>query len=127
MKLKFIDGSIYKKKIKCTIQQTGKLGFSQDAIAHLKLNETKYIGFAINEEEDIKDTNLYMSVFNKEEEKAFKIVKAGNYYYVNTKKLFDELGLDYQKKIIIFDITEVEYEGKKIYKLIRRESDRKQK
>jgi len=126
MKLKFIDGSIYKKKIKCTIQQTGKLGFSQDAIAYFKLNEIKYVGFAINEE-DKKDTNLYMSIFNKEEEKAFKVVKAGNYFYINTIKLFDELGLDYQNKIFIFDITEMEYEGKKIYKLIRRESDRKQK
>ncbi|MDP3150884.1 MAG: hypothetical protein Q8N83_17330 [Ignavibacteria bacterium] len=126
MKLKFIDGSKYNLNVKCSIHLTGKLGFSQSAIDSLQLDNNKYVAFATNEE-DKKDLTLYMVVYNEKKEGAFKIVKAGNYYYLNTKKMFDELGIDYKKKTIIYDISNCDYEGEKIYKLIRREYDRKQK
>ena len=126
MKIKLLKGANYKKNIKCSIHLSGKLGFSQSAIEELKLDSKKYIAFGINEENE-KDASLFMFIFNDEQEDAFKLVKAGNYYYLNTKKMFDDLGLDYKAKTYIYDISEMDYEGETIYKLTRREYDRKEK
>lgn len=126
MKFKTLKAIDYSKTIKCAIHQSGKLGFSQAAIDELNLNETKYLLLGINED-DKDDLNLYMQVLENKSEDTFKLKKAGNYYYLNTKRLFDELGFDYKKKSIIFDITQIIYDGGKLYKLIRRESDRKEK
>lgn len=124
MKIKKIKIGRFNKNVKCSIHISGKLGFSQGAIEVLKLNVNKYIGFGLNEENP-KDTSLYMFIYDNAQEDAFKLIKAGNYYYVNTKKMFDELGIDYTKKTYIYDISEFEYNGELIYKLLRREYDRK--
>ncbi len=126
MKIKKLKGSDYKKNIKCSIHQSGKLGYSQSAIEELKLDNTKYIEFGVNEENE-DDTSLFMFIHNNEQEDAFKLIKAGNYFYLNTKKMFDELGLDYKTKNYIYDISKMDYEGETIYKLTRREYDRKEK
>lgn len=126
MKLKFITTKKYTGNIKCAIHLSGKLGFSQAAIEHLKISENKYIAIGINEE-DKRDTSLYLKIFPAQTEDTFKVIKAGNYFYLNTKKMFDDMGIDYTRKNIIYDIIEIEYEGEQIYKLIRREYDRKNK
>lgn len=125
MKIRKIKGSNYKKNVKCSIHLSGKLGFSQAAIDELKLDNNKYITFGLNEEDET-DTNLYMFIIDDAEEDAFKLIKAGNYYYLNTKRMFDDLNLEYKKKTYIFDIAKMDYEGQNIYKLSRREYDRKQ-
>jgi|WetSurMetagenome_2_1015567.scaffolds.fasta_scaffold341310_1 hypothetical protein len=111
---------------KATIHLSGKMGFSQSAIMKLHLNESKYVSFALNDE-DKKDQNLYMMIVNEKEDDTLKINKAGNYYYINARNIFEELNIDFKRKNVIFDIKEIEYEGENIYKLIRREIDRKQK
>jgi hypothetical protein len=126
LKIKILQASNYTKNIKCSIHLSGKLGFSSSAINLLKLDQNKYIAFGVNEEDE-KDPNLYMFLYKEEHNEAFKIIKAGNYYYLNTKKMFDEIGLDYKNTNYIFDIIEIEYEKQKIYKLNRREYDRKPK
>jgi len=116
------DASEFDKNVKATIQRSGKLGFSESAIKKLDLANKK--GFIIGKnEEDPNDENLYMVLVDEESADAFRLNKAGAYYYSNTKALFDSIGMDYQHKTIIFDITqtEVEHEGKKLYKLIKRE------
>ena len=124
MKISFIKADEIDRNIKCSIHKSGKLGFSSTAIDKLGLSNDKSIMIGVNEE-DSEDENLYMSVENGIKEEAFKISRAGDYFYANTKALFDKLGIDYRIKTIIYDIVDFEYEGLKIYKLIKREKKRK--
>lgn len=125
MRLKFIKAEDTAHKAKATVHQTGKLGFSSDANEFLKLSEDLYIQFAINDE-DIDDPNLY-AVLTKDEDGAYKISKAGSYYYVAAKSLFDNLNIDYTRTRIIYDLVKTEYEGQEIIKMIRREIKKKKK
>jgi hypothetical protein len=102
------------------VHKTGKLGFSSSAIEKLKITTNKTISIAINEE-DKEDENLYVVVNENDNGDGFRISKAGDYYYVNTKALFDSIGVDYRNKKIIYDIVDFEYDGEKYYKLIKRE------
>ncbi len=126
MRLKILEVPQIGGKVKATIHQSGKLGFSQAAIDELQISNNTYIMLAKNEE-DPNDSNLYMVISKEKKENGLKVSKAGNYFYVNTKYLFDKLGIDYKRKKVIFDIIQIEYEGQTVYKLIRREVDRKKK
>ena len=55
---------------------------------------------------------------------SFKVCKAGAYYYVNTKVMFDSLGIDYISKTIIFDIIKLQDTVNEVYKMIKRELER---
>lgn len=112
--------------IKCSIHITGKLGFSEGASRRLKLNEGKSIQIGRNEEDE-KDTNLYMKINENLIESAYKINKAGSYYYISTKTLFDKLELDYRNKTIIFDLVQLNTDGESIIKMIKREVPKKKK
>lgn len=120
-KIKPPDGSSI---LKATIHASGKLGFSIGAIKLMNIGQKNYAQLAINTD-DNSDENLYLFLKEKEDENTLKINKAGNYYYLSSKSLFDKLEIDYRKKKIMFDIVEIEYEGEKIFKLLRREKDRK--
>jgi len=126
MKLKFIKAEDLDKNSKATVHTSGKLGFSSDAMSLLGLDENKFIAFATNED-DISDTSLYAVVYSGIQEGAFKINKAGGYFYVNTKSMFESLGVDYKNVKIIYDIVKTEYEGEPIYKMLRREIRKKKK
>ena len=112
--------------VKATIHKSGKLGFSRSAISRLKLNQDTYAKLAINES-DSKDTNLYLLIVKEIDGETLKVNKAGEYYYLNTKDFFNEWGIDFRKKRIIYDIVDIEYEGNKIFKLIKREKERTKK
>ncbi|MEQ6121014.1 hypothetical protein [Reichenbachiella sp. MALMAid0571] len=123
MKINFFKADEIDRNIKCSIHKSGKLGFSSTAIDKLGLSTGKSVMIGVNEE-DSEDDNLYMSVEDGVKEEAFKISRAGEYYYANTKALFDKMGIDYRAKTIIYDIVDFEYEGVKMYKLIKREKKR---
>ena len=61
---------------------------------------------------------------------AFPVNKAGDYYYVNTTKLFEKINLDFKKKNCMFDMSRApEYDeaiGGECYKMQLRATDRKQ-
>lgn len=120
MKLKFINAQEVDKNAKCAVHKTGKLGFSSSAIEKLKLTTNKTASIAIDEENK-EDENLYVIVNEEENSQGFKISKAGAYYYINTKALFDTIGVDYRNKKIIYDIVDFNFEGEKYFKLIKRE------
>lgn len=120
MKLKFIKAQEIDKNVKCAIHKTGKLGFSSSAIEKLNLTTDKGVMIAINED-DKEDENLYLFINEEVNADTFRISKAGDYFYINTKALFDSLGVDYRNKKIIYDIVDFENEGRKMYKLIKRE------
>jgi hypothetical protein len=120
MKLKFIKAEETGLNAKAAVHTTGKLGFSKDAIDFLGITEGSTIEFAVNDE-DNSDINLYAKIYNEVKEGAFRVSKAGEYYYVNTKKLFDAIEIDYRKIRIIYDLVKIDYEGEKIIKMIRRD------
>lgn len=126
MKLKFIKAEDTEHNAKATVHTTGKLGFSTDAIDFLQLTEQKTIQFAQNDEDE-NDLNLYAVIYDSTQEGAFRISKAGEYFYVNTKNLFDALGIDYKTSKVIYDLVKSEYEGKPIIKMLRREIKKKKK
>ena len=124
MKLKFIKAQEIDKNVKCAIHKTGKLGFSSSAIEKLNLTTEKGVMIAVNEEDE-EDENLYLLIDDNINADTFRISKAGEYYYINTKALFDSLGVDYRNKRIIYDIVDFENDGTKMYKLIKREVKQK--
>ena len=126
MKLKFINSEETEHNAKATVHTTGKLGFSRGAIEFLNIKENKFILFAQNED-DLNDPNLYAAVYKNKQEGVFRINKAGDYYYVNTKNLFDTLNVDYKNKKFIYDLVKFEYEGKPFVKMMRREINKKSK
>lgn len=124
MKIKFIQPKLQLGRIKCTVHLSGKMGFSKAAINELGIAHTSFIKIGINEEDE-NDNNLYMLVIGEENAEAFKINKAGDYYYLNTQYLLDKLGVDYKSKKVIYDIESFDYEGTEMYKLTKREIERK--
>lgn len=112
--------------VKATIHQSGKLGFSQPAIDKLNLTQNTYLMIGTNKE-NRKDNNIYLAVSKESNELAIKVNKAGNYYYLNTKDFFNEIGVDYKSKSVIYDIVDISSSNEKMYKLVPREKDRKKK
>ena len=121
-----ISAKEFEKNFKCSVHKNGKLGFSETAIKKLEIDKGCGLIFGLNEEEE-NDNNLYMKIIREQIEDAFKINKAGLYYYANTKSLFDSLGLDYKNKTIIYDMYEINNSGEKLYKLIKREVEKRKK
>ena len=126
MKLKFIKAEETERNAKATVHTTGKLGFSRDAIDYFGITETTAIQFAQNTEDE-SDKNLYAKIYGSPQEGAFKIYKAGEYFYANTKNMFDALDIDYKNTKIIFDLVKGEYEGEQIIKMLRRDIPKKKK
>lgn len=124
MKLKFISPNSLDKNLKATVHKTGKLGFTMDAATKLGLNTNKSAAIAINDE-DPSDTNLYVIINEDRQEGAFPISKAGQYFYINAKALFDSFKFDYAHDSIVYDITREVIEEKEFYKFKRREKNKK--
>jgi hypothetical protein len=121
MKIKFIDFDQLDRNMKATSHKSGKIGFTMDAAKKMELTTEKSVTIGINEE-DASDNNLYVIVNNGYKQGAFKILKAGQYYYVNLKPLFDSLHIDYQHKTIVYDISREAFAGLNGYKFKRRET-----
>lgn len=126
LKLKKIKLAELDKNLRASVHKTGKLGFTYEAAKKLKLEEQKSADFATNEE-DAEDTNFYLLLYPEDKQGDFKVVKAGAYFYINTKVLFDNLKVDYSGEAISFDIIPQEHEGGKVYALKKRTKSKKEK
>lgn len=114
----------YSQKLKASLHATGKLGFTETTASALELTKDSRVEFAKDDESD----TLYL--INKAEDTpdAFKVLKAGSYFSVNAKSLFDALDYDYKKNNIMFDLVrDNNYPDQEIYKLNKRSVPRKQK
>ena len=122
-----ISAKKFATKLKATMQVTGRMGFTDETVKQLGITENSFIKFA---QDDDTDKTLYISVLNVPDSDAFKVCKAGKYYYLPTKMLFDSMEMDYKTKTIIFDLLraeELDAElGGQAYKLNKRELQRKQ-
>jgi hypothetical protein len=126
MKLKFIKAQEIDRNVKATIHTSGKLGFTSEAAKKMKLDENRSAAFAIDEENP-DEGNLFVQVNKEVVEDSFRVSKAGDYYYINTRALFDTLGVDYRSVRVMYDIVEVEYEGNRIFKMLKREGKKREK
>jgi hypothetical protein len=126
VKINFFDASTFDRNIKCTIHKSGKIGFSNAAIKRLSIDKMYGVKIGTNEE-NREDENLYLVCIKDEDKSAFKFIKAGDYYYINAKPLLDEIKIDYRntKVTLIYDIIDVDIDGEKMYKLIKREVKRR--
>lgn len=121
MKFKILSSKEYNIKLKATIHSSGKLGFTADTADKLKLSPKSAIKFAQDEDDE---SILYLINASEPDSDSFPVNKAGNYYYVNAKGLFDHLGFDYINNSIMFDMADVSENDIEIYKLTKREKRR---
>jgi hypothetical protein len=126
MDFKFISPVNSTVKLKATIHRTGKLGFTLDTIKELQLDSTKWVKFALNNS-DKNDKSLYMFILTEADNESFPVIKAGDYLYINTTNTFENMDLDFKKNKIFFTIIEINENNQKYYKLIRKESERKER
>lgn len=120
-----LKASDYTKKLKATIHRSGKLGFTAETMKELNLDEKTYVRFA----KDSDDKNvIYLAVIHHAEPECFKLMKSSDYLSVPTGKMFKELGFDYSKHTVMFDVEREtagdEQMGGECYKLTKR--DRKE-
>jgi len=117
----------YSLKPKATIQQSGKLGFNRDAIDQLKISDGK--GVILAPDTGDKKT-YYMALVDEPTQQAFPVRVSGQYFYINTKQLFDKLEIDYTRNSCIFDLIRCdrydEQIGGECYKMTLRMSVRTQ-
>jgi hypothetical protein len=126
MRFKNITREESSEKIKLSSHKDGKSGFSSDAVEKLQLDANMYVQFGIDEDNP-KEENLLMRIFNKKVPQALKINKNGKYFSVKTKQLFQDIGLDFKNKKFIFDLEEKTFEGNIYYKLNKREVGQRKK
>ena len=118
------DAKELTQKLKATVQRTGKLGFTAETLEALNIHQGTYIRFA----EDTESKRiLWMGVLQEPADNAFPVNKAGTYFYLNTIKLFEKIGIDF--KNCMYDMERAaEYDeaiGGECYKMQLRSTDRK--
>lgn len=124
IEIEFFKASELDSNIKATIHANGKLGFNRNAEKKLKLEQVKSVKIGRGSDYD-KDKTLYLVTTEEIDPDGFAVMKAGEYFYANTRSLFDKLGEDYESVKVIYNITEINHNGQKIFKLKRRTIERK--
>ena len=115
----FFNADDFSTSLRCTIQRSGKLGFTDYTQKQLSLSEGMYIKIGERKISD-DEQQLFLQICTDENKQGgFKVFKAGRYFYLNTKVLFDELGYDFKSRPIIFELVKFDGENK-IYKMVKR-------
>jgi len=120
IELDFFDSSNKFGVIKATVHKTGKLGFSSGASKFMDIENVNSFNIGLNKA-DVDDKNLYLVPAESATDKSFKVVRAGEYYYIFIKNILRELKVDYKNESVIYDIEDIENDGKQLFKLTRRE------
>jgi hypothetical protein len=118
MTFNFIKPSELERPFRLAVHKSGKLGFSKEAEDKLNLAGNKSIKIARNGDDE-NDKSLYMVVCKEEEPESFKISRSGDYFYINTKILFDNLSIDYKSGNASFDMTKLVVNNEAYWKLSR--------
>lgn len=102
MAFQFIQLNNCNVNLRCTIQSTGKLGFTRATAEALHLEKDMQVKFAQDTE---SDSILYMVFVPEKTDDSFGVIKSGEYFTLPTRGLFEMLGYDYKEKTIIFDMV----------------------
>lgn len=116
----------YTMRLKATIQATGKLGFTSETIKTLGLNTSCSILLGPDDE---NESVYYMGILREHREDAFLVMSSGQYLFLNTKQLFDDMDIDYNSKwTVMFDLSRYkegdEVMGCECYKMTMRKTPR---
>ena len=127
--ISIIDISQFRVKLKATIHASGRLGFTKDTADFLNLSSFPCVLVASDDEDP---ELLYMALLSQEMPNSMRVQLSGKYFYIQTNLLFDNLGFDYKKKTIMFDlIREPKYDemlsGKTYRMSVRYGKNKKQK
>lgn len=101
MAIQIISAKRFATKLKATIQRSGRLGFTEETARYMNLAEEKFAKFA----QDDESGTLYLIIHDIRDEDSFEIRSSSGYYYVPAKMMFDSLGMDYEKNVIMFDLV----------------------
>lgn len=123
LNLEIINVKERARKPKATIQRSGKLGFNSEAIEVMQMKQDDK--FLIAKSKDPSDEgNLYLIKVADDEDTGniipIRVTKAGEYFYLNLTAFFDDLHLDYERNLYIFNIYDRAYKGKIIFELKKR-------
>ena len=112
-----INASQFTIRLKATIHSSGKLGFTEVTARELGFGDNSFVKFA----QDNDDKTILDLINNtSQDDEAFRVCKAGRYFYINTKIMFDSLDVDYKSKTVIFDLVRVKEADGDVYKLNKR-------
>lgn len=113
---------------KATVHKSGKLGFSRAANKLIDFETNKFFKIG-RKKPDVADKTdvLYLIPAAEKDEFTFTVIKAGGYYSLKTKRLLNQLGIDYRNEdeSVIFDIDEVRDKERKYFKLTSRKGKQK--
>lgn len=87
------------------------------AVRALLLSECKGVVLAF---EDNNPDRLYLRATRDDEEDAFKLMKSGSYYMIDTRAFFDHRGLDYRTHSVLYDLVHSQINGEDYYRMISR-------
>lgn len=121
-----LSASRFVTKLKATVHASGKLGFSEITAKELGFSGDvdHFVQFA---QDDDNPAVLYLINDTPDDGDSFKVCKAGTYYYINAKLMFDSLGVDYTNKTVIYDMGKAQGGEGNVYKMTRRELERQKK
>lgn len=101
MAIRILSAKLFATKLKATIRSSGQLGFSEATAKILDLESGKFAKFA----QDSDNGLLYLVIVDKGSQDAFPVRESSGYFYVPTTTMFDVLGYNYSKGLIIFDLV----------------------
>lgn len=117
------SAKVLSRKLRATVHKSLKLGFTTDTADALKIKEG--MGVLLYTETEIPMENrIYLRLVSVKTDEAFRINKAGSYYYAATKPFFEklgrDLGIDFATTSISYEMEEVEIDGELYYLLTPR-------
>lgn len=125
--MRILSARQFNCKLKVTIQQTGRMNFTDDTAKVLGLTTAKGVKFFMDGEPE----QLCMAIVEEPDDDSFQIQKSGAYYYVPAQLLFDELGVDYKTYTVFYDLVRCkaydEEAGGESYKMNERRIKKKGK
>ena len=101
MGMRLLSAQEYSAKLRATIQATGRLGFSGEAVTALNFALGRWAEFTYDDDTD----QLYICFLESETPDAFKVRQSGSSYYIATSQLFDALGINYQDETVSYDLV----------------------
>ncbi len=116
-KLRKLDAQRLQKFARATVQSSGRLVFSTEAIKFLDLSEDKSIVLFDTEEGDLGATIAPKGVID-----GFVLKCNGPYFYISLRWYLKQVGIDYSQQKIVFDISDTgeKMEGRTLYRFERR-------
>ena len=99
--MKILSAREFNCNLKVTVQQTGKMNFTDETAKALALTAKKGVKFFMEGEPE----QLHMAIVEEPDEDSFQIRKSGAYYYVPAQLLFDNLGVDYKTYTVIYNLV----------------------